>query len=319
MKSILISAFVLTFSACVFGQSFTLEVENDLLQGDDSDYTHGTRMMWTTPETLTPKWVSFIPGKTPFFREGEGAYDYSFVFGQNMFTPDDIAATNLIEDDRPYAGYTYIGVVGRKTMDGQNTFVEIDLGIVGPCSYAEQTQKEFHRLINGTIPAGWDNQLHNEPTIQLQYWESRGVTLLGEQKHWSIDMTPRLGGLLGNVQVAGCVGADARFGYNMPTSQGPGVIVPTAITPKYKKSRNYIYVFFGAEGRAYAWNIFLDGNTDGNSHSVEKEPLVSDIRAGAGFGFKDFNAILTIIQRSPEYVGQDEAQEYTSLTLTYRF
>ena len=319
MKKYLLSGFMfLVFLTSLYGQSLTVEFENDLLQDDDSDYTHGSRFMWTTPETLTPKWLSFLPGKTPFFRPGEGVYDYSVVLGQNMFTPDDISATNLIIDDRPYAGYTYLGVIGRKTSKGQNTFVEIDIGVVGPASLAEDTQIWWHEVVDAKEPQGWDNQLHNEPTLQIQYWESRGVTLLGEQEKWSLDMTPRIGGFLGNVQISGAVGADARFGYNMPTSQGPGVITPTSLTKGFKK-RSYVYAFFGAEGRACAWNIFLDGNTDGDSHSVDKEPLVSDVRTGIGFGIKDFNAVWTIIHRSEEYKEQDEAQEYTSIALTYRF
>lgn len=319
MKKFIGQIFIfLFFINRIYGQSLTVEFENDLLQGDDSDYTHGSRFMWTTPETLTPKWLSFLPGKTPFFRPDEGVYDYSFVLGQNMFTPNDISETNLIKDDRPYAGYTYIGAIGRKTSKGQNTFVEIDIGLVGPASFAEETQTWWHEVVDATEPQGWDNQLDNELTIQIQYWESRGVTLLGKQEAWSLDMTPRIGGFLGNVQVSGAVGADARFGYNMPTSQGPGVITPTSLTKKQNR-KSYVYVFFGSEGRACAWNIFLDGNTDGGSHSVDKETFVSDIRTGVGVGIKDFNMIWTIIQRSPEYKEQDEAQEYTSLAITYRF
>jgi lipid A 3-O-deacylase len=39
--------------------------------------------------------------------------------------------------------------------------------------------------------------------------------------------------------------------------------------------------FVGTQGRAVAWNIFLDGNTFQNSRSVVKEPVVADLIIGA--------------------------------------
>ena len=105
----------------------------------------------------------------------------------------------------------------------------------------------------------------------------------------------------------------------MPTSQGPGVIVPTGISIKEKIRKTYGYLFFGTEGRAYAWNIFLDGNTDGDSLSVEKETVVTDFRVGAGIGFGDFDLLYTVIYRSREYEEQDALQEYSSLAISYEF
>jgi Uncharacterized protein conserved in bacteria (DUF2219) len=39
--------------------------------------------------------------------------------------------------------------------------------------------------------------------------------------------------------------------------------------------------FVGTQGRAVAWNIFLDDNTFQNSRSVVKEPVVADLIIGA--------------------------------------
>ena len=64
----------------------------------------------------------------------------SFVLGQNIFTPEDIRATKLISDDRPYAGWLYLGlglVTERKTkknVEAVDNF-EIDIGMVGPAAF----------------------------------------------------------------------------------------------------------------------------------------------------------------------------------------
>jgi hypothetical protein len=39
--------------------------------------------------------------------------------------------------------------------------------VVGPASQAEKTQKDFHNLIGGDEPMGWDTQLPNEPVINI--------------------------------------------------------------------------------------------------------------------------------------------------------
>ena len=46
-----------------------------------------------------------------------------------------------------------------------------------------------------------------------------------------------------------------------------------------KKGFNW-YLFAGLEGRAVFRNIFLDGNTFTDSHSVDSKHFVGDIQAG---------------------------------------
>lgn len=315
----LIAVFPFCSFAVLEPSSLSVEVENDMFQGSDRDYTHGTRITFGLPSKEAPDWMTSDGASSIFHDVGE--FDYGLVIGQNIFTPSDITVQELMPNDRPYAGYLYLGVLAGQRRGDRTTFVEVDVGVVGPLSMAEEAQTTIHEWRDDPMPQGWDNQLHNEPTLQFQYWESKNVQIVGSSDGLGIDMIPRVGGLLGNVQVSAAVGADVRLGWALPYTYGPNIITPTShLSDRMRnKSGNYAYVFFGSEARACAWNIFLDGNTDGDSHSVEKEPLVSDIRYGGAVGIWRLEFVLSIITRSEEYKTQEEPHKYSALNVVYRF
>src|SRR3546814_15174227 len=96
-----------------------------------------------------------------------------------MYTPDDVALRNPPLDDRPYAGWLY-GSVGLIAETGRRLDqLELTLGVVGPASLAEQTQKLIHEITDSQEPRGWDTQLENEPGGVLHYTRSRRGFLQG--------------------------------------------------------------------------------------------------------------------------------------------
>ncbi len=100
---------------------------------------------------------------------------------------------------------------------------------------------------------------------------------------FGIDLTPHLGGSLGNVGTYLNTGITLRFGKDLSNDFGPPRIRPSLPGSGFFVPRNTFgwYLFAGVDGRAIAYNIFLDGNADGDSLSVDKEPLVADIQVGA--------------------------------------
>ena len=100
-----------------------IQLENDLWgNGEDRHYTHGTRISYLTKEKLTD-FEGTVKSKIRDFLPDFLIPDtnrLSFVLGQNMFTPEDISISDLIEDDRPYAGwlYTGVGLISEKQMFG---------------------------------------------------------------------------------------------------------------------------------------------------------------------------------------------------------
>ena len=74
---------------------------------------------------------------------------------------------------------------------------------------------------------------------------------------------------------AGAASATSAAGRIRPASPGSQSFEP----PDSPRSFRW-YLFAGFETRLVGRNIFLDGNTFRSSHSVEKNPVVTDLRLG---------------------------------------
>ncbi len=118
--------------------TLTLQLENDRLARTDRHYTHGTRLTWVS-ETgkFVPDWAdTFLNGLYGFVGGGT-KIQIGYALGQNIYTPEDISTAGLVADDRPYAGWLYVGLSLHATIDaaGAAKFdvldtMEVDVGIV---------------------------------------------------------------------------------------------------------------------------------------------------------------------------------------------
>ena len=305
---------------------FTAQFENDMFGGSDQHFTHGTRFSWLSPESRG--WVEDMARLVPFFDSG-ARRRVSFSLGQNIFTPEDISEPALIPDERPYAGWLY-GSVGLVSENGERLDnLELQIGVVGPASFAEEVQTNWHDFIGIDEPFGWDNQLENEPGVVLYYerkwrqlWEFPPVPWIPVED-LAVDVTPHLGGALGNVYTYGAAGATFRFGDDLPNDYGPPRIRPSLPgTDFFRPPEDDFfswYFFVGLEGRVMARNIFLDGNTFEDSHSVSKKLLVGDLQGGLAVTLGPVRVAYTHILRSKEFDGQGKPDQFGSLSLSTRF
>ena len=79
------------------------------------------------------------------------------------------------------------------------------------------------------------------------------------------------------------------------------------------------YLFAGVDGRAVARNIFLDGNTFRDSHSVDKEIFVGDIQMGIVLTKGDVRLGYTHVFRSREFKTQKESyQQFGAVSLSFQ-
>jgi lipid A 3-O-deacylase len=310
------------------GYVISIQFENDFFGGDtDRHFSHGTRI-----ECLTGpiQWMSDAADKLPWFRS-ERARDNpkdelraraSFSLGQNIFTPEDTTATQLITDDRPYAGWLYMGF-GLVANQGTKRYdkLELEIGVVGPYSSAEDVQTFWHSMLGLQVPQGWDNQLNNEPGAVLYYEQTRRLEKQSIGWGLDVDVLPFFGGALGNIFTYAEAGITLRLGSGLEDDFGPPRIRPSLPGSAYfrpEKGFNW-YVFAGVEGRAVLYNIFLDGNTFTDSHSVDKEPFVGDLQAGLVVQWNRFRITYTQIFRTKEFEGQDNGDIFGSLSFSYHF
>src|SRR5262245_20617888 len=319
-------------------RGLTLSWENDTLAGTDRYYTNGVRLSLLLGD-WTPGFVDRLTDTLLFCSPRNSVNNSSVALGQSFYTPADISRSDLIEDDRPYAGWLF-GVFGIQKSEvpaeGRPSglpltldVLELHLGVVGPASLAEETQTFVHKVTGSRHPNGWDHQLHNEPGVDLIFqrkwkwaynWESLGC-----------DFISHAGFALGNVFTHANGGFMVRLGFNLdPDFAGTLAGYPLQPTATWGLRRDggrprpwvRAYLFTGVEGRAVAWNIFLDGNTVADSHSVTKRNFVADLDLGAGIAFprlRELGVTYTYVVRTEEFVGQDGPQDYGSIQVFIPF
>jgi len=304
--------------------TYGLQLENDVVSEKDRHYTHGTRLHWVSRTAeQAPAWLRG-PLEWLWFPSDFKTSRFGLALGQNIYTPEDKEAVAVVEDDRPYAGWLYVGAsIHQEDLGGPGgvdtlTSFELDLGVVGPAALGEETQRVFHSLGSTRDPNGWDNQLDNEPAV-VAFVERKWRTPAQRLGPLEFDTVPRIGGALGNVYTYAGAGLNVRLGQGLDVDYGvplirPGLNGDEAIKPDTDLAW---YAFVGADGRYVVQNIFLDGNTFSSSHSVRKRPVVGDLATGAAVVWRDVRLTGAVVWRTKEFYKQRDTDVFGALTLAF--
>ncbi len=338
----------------------TIRLENDLFTGTDQNYTNGVALTLVShdipgglrsgclpaPVRLHANFIKFVnPG---FWADADNPADTQNVvvrFGQSMYTPENYSRTDLIEDDRPYAGLLYVGLAWNRRVHPEGAGYEmldtreLTLGIIGPWSLAEQSQNVVHSLRGIYRFGGWDHQLHNEPAFQgaMERKFKRYVGTAAVSPGWGSDMIGSYALRAGNIETAASVGFELRGGWNLPNDFGSYPIRPgtenrppsaasglrTSQPKSSRAPRPGAHAFASFEAKAVAWDFSLDGNLFRSSHHVNRRPWVAQATAGIssqwlvrGHGIR---VAVMRVWRTREFDGQGDDHEFGSVALSLEF
>ncbi|MCQ4323387.1 DUF2219 domain-containing protein [Stutzerimonas stutzeri] len=297
----------------------SIKAENDIISsGSDGHYSNGLELIWGF-EPQREHWsrnvADFLPGWS-----GDTVSNVAYRFGHQIYTPEEIETDRLLEDDRPYAGLIFAGLSlfadtqheGWRVAEG----LHLDVGIVGPAAGGKRLQRAVHKVTDSDEPMGWDNQLENEPFINLAYqhrwWLQERFAGL------ELEYGPSLGFSLGNLYTYASAGLGARLGQNL----GRSFSIP-AVTPAQSGSQFFRpgggfgwYGFANVEGRYMAQNMLLDGNTFEDSHSVDRREWVGDAKLGVALTWDRWQLAFASVWRTHEFEGQQEHDQFGSITLS---
>lgn len=306
----------------------SISIENDNFGGGtDRYYTSGVRATWFDAKTEVPKPIQEITEHIPTFDINEETGTF-FTLGHNLYTPEDITIEELQENDRPWAAFLYgsVGLANVTYDEGSPLFVdelEFTLGVVGPEALGKPTQRFVHQYITpeASDPRGWRNQLKFEPGAMISWQRRIPFAWSYDSEYFNARLEPSFNVTLGNIRTHAGIGGMLVIGSSQlqdtpprvrPAVPGTGVFLDSGHTVDWQ-------LFAGASGRAVARDIFLDGNTFRDSHSVDKRYLVGDLSAGATLSYEDYRLAYTLNWRSKEFRGQKDDSIFGSLTLTKRF
>jgi hypothetical protein len=283
-------------------------MENDVLAKTDKHYTHGTKISQYNPAKVFDKY---------FFEEFTGGLPDTIqksIF-QFMYTPSNIKTDEPQRNDRAWAGILAAEYVEHYNYDIFSAYHGLHLGIVGPNSFAGDTQAYIHQLIGSAEPMGWDNQIGDElyiaqfSTIQFKVFQAKYM-----------DASIKASYYLGNIQSFVSSGVTTRVGYNLPDEMSLYRIEPVPRNMDGNKDFELpplsLYLIGGADTRYVAWNKLIQNDeTD-----ISLEPVVMDYYLGFGCRINRVDIVYLYNIRSAEFKESEvDYHNFGSLTLSYSF
>ena len=140
------------------------------------------------------------------------------------------------------------------------------------------------------------------------------------------DAITHYGFSLGNVKTYLNAGFEMRLGTFLPDDFGTSPIRPASdsnaplpLNAARRLSGGGIHTFVAVDARAVAHNIFLDGNTFSDSHSVAKEYFVGDVSAGIAYQWAGGKITYAQYWRSKEFRQQKDGQSFGSITFSLEY
>jgi len=292
--------------------------DNDLLVAKDRGYTNGLRLSWLgqakpAPNTASMHW---LPGFSLLNDSPQQAYGVSLR--QSIITPEDIETVPPVLNDLPYAGHlsfdTGVFKWTRNTLIGY----EFSLGVVGPESGAESTQRWFHKMIGSSRPEGWHHQLGTD-------WQAGISTTFGQR--FSL---PKINSLEQEWILMGRGSLDTyRTGAELGVSWRLGKNLPFNFMPDYASLSSAAALPGLFEHNLSGWSIFAGASSEWVPHSYlgknsspyqyRQEQLVWHAGIGAALHRKSWHLALALRASTDQDVSHDDALTFGTLSMSWLF
>lgn len=256
-------------------RTLTLQVDNDAFDfwmlpwnRPDDEYTSGVHVTWDGGDA--PAWSrGALHGRRPCVVGAESCRTASLEIGQDIYTPFvSMDSARAPADSRPNGGWLYLGQAARALDLNAERSLAISLGVTGPPSLAQVTQRIAHDAAPAfNRPTDWRRAIAFEPGVIVRYEERRRASV-GDGDAFGADLIPRAAIVAGNIRTAAEAGFQMRAGWHLSH--------PWLLTTRLPEVR----LLAGAYGQAVARDIFLDGNSFRPGPRVGHRPFIGGGEAG---------------------------------------
>jgi len=306
-------------------------IDQDLLipfTNEDRDYTMGAAVefFWAKEKGLYPlDRVVREAGRWLGMKSSDNEIVYSFILGVLAFTPDDLAETQAIDDDRPYSSLIYLSNKRVRTDDEIAIAAEVSLGILGT-DLAEEFQTEFHAIYRDLAdsdepvePRGWSNQISDGGELTMRIRLSQSRLHYSEPELW--DLSSTLGLSLGfqtnaNVGVAFRVGKVRSPFWSLPFDPvNRGNFLPS-------KAKNEWYFWSALRSHLVGYDVTLQGqfrDSELTYDADEIERLVYDGAIGFTWGFQDSQLTFSVNSKTSDLKNTSRSQTWGSINYVIHF
>jgi len=295
--------------------SFSFAIDNDGIVGTDQNYSNGIFLEYNSAATnrvamSAPTPIRQIASILPL---SSGTQGWSLRLGQQMWTPEDIEATEPPPNERPYAGLLFLETgIYQYSASAVDKF-SFMLGTVGPNSFAEDGQKFIHSIVGSDEPMGWDDQIENQVVFNLGYQGHRLLTRNNAwlMQHYDLSSVGRVN--VGNFQSELAVGTVARWGKNLDSNFGsvgftPGKLFDVSVI---SSSASGYFVFTGIEGRYRFNDITIDGDRPAHVPDTNVENLQATAVLGFVYYEPSWGTSLSFATSTPDF--EEDIRSSTSM------
>ncbi len=298
-----------------------IEIDNDIVWGDDSGFTNGWSIQYHTASysgwnnTKSPDFIKWVGKHFPTLNDNDSVVRNGHGIGQNMITPGDTESEIPQEGDLPYAGTLTYSLNWQSFNRKTARIFQVSLGVLGQESFAEQFQRFAHNGLGlGDEPQGWNTQRDSEPILNIGYQYAWCVANFGEyQNDWAGQLTIAPSASLGNLFTAVELIAAFRFGWNIPEGfstypapPGRGFFQSSFLPKPPSASPHAIEVTVGVRGTGLLYSVIYDGSFITNDdREVERNGYYFSTGISIAYHYYDFCSIRATVQKSTDLLDED--------------
>ena len=307
--------------------AFSISWDNDLLTGSDKGYTNGGRLSYLSPSAENNNDCEMCLARKardaldwlPVIGQVGNAHALSFSLSQLMVTPENIQASGPIYKNLPYVGYLSGSVTLWSWSSESVTGYGIGLGVVGPNSGAEATQKWVHKLTGSTNPNGWGNQLGTDLIGEFHAFHARRLFRdnIGSGMHQ--EMAWVTGGRLSNFVSSGELGISWRIGTNLPAN----------IIPDYAGASSTIGLPGSLNAPGPGWSAFIGLGMEvipysyleeqSGRYDYDQRPVVGLGGVGVSWHAPGIQIAITLRATTSQVENNKDALSFGTVSAAYRF
>ncbi len=286
--------------------SWTFAADNDwlALSRRDSDYSGGFMFTMSGPSSaqfllsLDPI-LGFIDG---LWLPGSAATSKSALqFGAQAYTPRDKKTSDVVPDDRPYAGLfsltsTRMTVAGDADPVWSSAFT---IGLLGT-SAGKALHRGFHKLVGSDEPNGYDHQISDGGEPTFKYTVRRQALVLDSSDLFGrrADVKWGVEGSLGYLTeaallVSGRIGKFSTPWWSLYPERTEYYAPPSS---RYEGD---LYLSYGVGARLRGYNSLLQGQFRDSDHTLggsKLEKVLGEAYAGVTWGITTSTSLSYLVR-----------------------
>jgi len=168
-----------------------MHYENDWFSQADLYYTQGVNIEFVSP-SLGNSFLSKV-----LVKPANSVSNFGISIEHNGYTPTSIRHHEILYGDRPFAADIFIKAFtfSSNAEKRLRTTSAFSLGGIGPLAGGYPMQRQIHKWINGTPPAGWENQIRNDLVLNYEMSAEKNLLRAGQVLYLNVQGAARIGTL----------------------------------------------------------------------------------------------------------------------------